>query len=93
LQFKVGNCKRGVSGSTCKVGDHKPLEFFEEGRLELYNLRDAIGQQRDLAKEKPELTRGLHAKLKAWRAQVDAPMPGKRDLQTPAQSGGATRAD
>lgn len=69
---------RTTPAGAIRVGDYKLLEFFEDGRLELYNLRDDVGQKRDLAQEKPELTRGLHAKLEAWRAQVKAPMPAKR---------------
>ena len=32
-------------------GDWKLMEFLEDGRLELYNLRDDIGETKNLAKE------------------------------------------
>ena len=57
------------------VGDWKLMEFFEDGRLELYNLRDDLSEQVNLAGKNPEKTKELHEKLVAWRASVRAPMP------------------
>jgi arylsulfatase A-like enzyme len=59
-----------------RSGDWKLLEFFEDGRLELYNLKHDIGEQHNLAESEPEKTRELHEQLVAWRESVDAPMPG-----------------
>lgn len=67
-----------------RVGDFKLLEFFEDNRLELYNLRDDVGQKTNLATSMPEKTKELHDRLVAWRAEVKAPMPTKRD---PSQAG------
>ena len=64
-----------------QAGDWKLMEFLEDSRLELYNLRDDIGERKNLAITNPEKTRELHAKLVAWRASVNAPMPTKN---TPA---------
>jgi len=58
-----------------RKGDWKLIEFFEDGRLELYNLRDDIGEEHDLADEMPEKVTELHADLVAWRRRVDAPVP------------------
>ena len=60
------------------------MEFLEDGRLELYNLRDDIGETKNLAEQQPETTRELHARLQAWRAEVSAPMPTKNDGTGPA---------
>ncbi|MGH7199505.1 MAG: sulfatase-like hydrolase/transferase, partial [Planctomycetaceae bacterium] len=56
-------------------GDWKLMEFFEDGRLELYNLREDIGETHNLAETMPEKVKELHAQLTAWRKQIDAPMP------------------
>ena len=56
-------------------GDWKLMEFFEDHRLELYNLHDDVGESKNLAKEKPELTQKLHAQMLAWRQEIKAPMP------------------
>ena len=60
-------------------GDWKLMEYLEDGRLELYNLREDLGETRNLAAEKPELAAELHARLVAWRQEVNAPMPTKND--------------
>jgi arylsulfatase A-like enzyme len=70
--------------SLIQAGDWKLMEFLEDGRLELYNLRDDIGETKNLAEEQPEKTRELHARLQAWRAEVGAPMPTKNDGTGPA---------
>lgn len=70
-----------------QAGDWKLMEFFEDGRLELYNLRDDIGETKNLAAAMPGKTKELHAKMLAWREAVKAPMPTpNKDLaQPPAQ--------
>jgi len=60
-----------------EVGDWKLMEYFEDGRLELYNLKDDIGEQKNLAAENPEKAKELHAKMIAWREAIQAPMPTK----------------
>ncbi len=56
-------------------GDWKLAEHFEDGRLELYNLRDDISETRDLAAAEPDRVRRMHAALAAWREEVGALMP------------------
>ena len=58
-----------------REGDWKLLEFFEDGRLELYNLKEDIGEAHDLADEMPEKARELRARLAAWRQAVGAELP------------------
>ena len=62
-----------------QAGDWKLMEFFEDGRLELYNLRDDIGEAKNLATQLPDKARELHAKLVAWRKSINAPMPTPND--------------
>jgi arylsulfatase A-like enzyme len=69
--------------SLVQAGDWKLMEFLEDGRLELYNLRDDLGETRNLAASLPEKTRELRARLNAWRTAVNAPMPAKRTDETP----------
>ena len=65
----------GAPGSSVRAGDWKLIEFFEDGRLELYNLADDIGEERNLAGAEPERTRDLHGVLVRWREQVEARIP------------------
>jgi arylsulfatase A-like enzyme len=70
---------RTTPAGAIRVGDYKLLEFFEDGHLELYNLKADLGQKTDLAKKEPERTKELHDRLVAWRESVSAPMPSKRE--------------
>lgn len=65
-----------------RSGDWKLMEFFEDGHLELYNLRDDLSEKNNLATKNPTQTKELHAKLVAWRKQIKAPMPTSNDKQT-----------
>lgn len=65
-----------------EIGDWKLMEFFEDGRLELYNLKDDIGERKNLAAENPDKVKELHAKMLAWRESIKAPMPAKNTSQT-----------
>ncbi|MBI5691325.1 MAG: sulfatase [Verrucomicrobia bacterium] len=68
--------------SLIHAGDWKLMEYLEDGRLELYNLRDDIGESRNLATAEPARTRELHARLVAWRTATNAPMPTKNTEMT-----------
>jgi arylsulfatase A-like enzyme len=65
--------------SLIQSGDWKLMEFLEDGRLELYNLKDDIGETKNLVKDAPDKAKELHERLLAWRADVKAPMPTKND--------------
>jgi arylsulfatase A-like enzyme len=61
--------------SIIRRGDWKLHQYFEDGGLELYNLREDIGEARNVASEHPEKTRELLGLLEAWRAETKAPVP------------------
>jgi len=67
----------GTPGCSVRAGDWKLIEFFEDGRRELYNLHDDPGERHNLAKDKPDLAAQLHAKLSAWRQSVHAVLPDR----------------
>ncbi|MCX6908599.1 MAG: sulfatase-like hydrolase/transferase [Verrucomicrobia bacterium] len=58
-----------------RAGDWKLLEYFEDNRTELYNLKDDLGEKTDLAKQMPEKAAALCQQLHAWRESVGAAMP------------------
>ncbi len=69
--------QRGVPAGAVRQGDYKLMELFEDGRLELYNLADDVGERNNLAEEMPEKTAELHKLLVEWRARVEARLPTK----------------
>jgi len=58
-----------------RAGDFKLIEYFEDGDLELYNLKDDIGEQNNLVDTVPEKAAELHKLMLAWRKKVNAPVP------------------
>jgi arylsulfatase A-like enzyme len=61
--------------SAVRAGDWKLLEYFENGRLELFNLRTDPFEQNDLATREPARAAALRARLDRWRRDVGAQLP------------------
>jgi hypothetical protein len=51
------------------------MEYLEDGHLELYNLKDDLGETKNLASTQPDKAKELHDRLIAWRKETGAPMP------------------
>jgi len=65
----------GSPGGALRAGDWKLIEFYEDNRAELYDLRSDPGEQHNLAAKMPDRTAQLRQNLAEWRTQVDAEMP------------------
>ena len=72
----------GSPGSAVRAGDWKLIEFFEDHRLELYNLKSDLGERNNLAAQERKKAAELHEKLQAWRAAVGARMPSPNPNRT-----------
>ena len=59
-------------GSAIRAGDWKLVEFHETGKVELFNLKDDLGETQDLAATHPEKTEELKQKLHTWQEQMNA---------------------
>ncbi len=68
---------RTTPAAAIRQGDFKLLEFFEEGRLELYNLAVDVGEQHDVSASLPEKTSELHELMQSWRQSVGAYVPSE----------------
>ena len=58
-----------------RSGDWKLIESFETNRLELFNLKEDLGEQNDLAAKMPAKAKALQQQLAAWRAEAKVQMP------------------
>ncbi len=67
-------------GSAIRKGDYKLIERFDDGSIELYNLKNDIGERSNLAESHKEIAQGLLQELRAWRKKTKAEMPTKRRL-------------
>ena len=75
----------GRPSGAVRAGDWKLIEQFEDGRAELYNLKDDLAETSDLATRMPDRARELQRMLAAWRTAVGAQMPAPNpDVKPPA---------
>ncbi len=58
-----------------RARDWKLIEFYEDMHVELYHLKDDVGEKSDLAQKMPEKAAELRQRLHAWRQAVGAQMP------------------
>jgi arylsulfatase A-like enzyme len=65
----------GSPAGAIRLGDFKLVEWFEDMRVELFNLRDDPGERHDLAAAMPEKAAALRQQLHDWRKRLDAAMP------------------
>ncbi len=65
----------GTPACSMISGRWKLIEFFETGRLELYDLHADPGEHEDLSSRRPDVVGDLHARLVNWRTEVEALIP------------------
>jgi len=82
-------------GSVIRVGDWKFIQYYDDGREELYNLKDDIGETSNLARSMPEkaaeMKTQLDAVLEAHNATIPTSVPEKPSR--PARKKRAKRAE
>jgi arylsulfatase A-like enzyme len=65
----------GRPGCAVRTGDWKLIRCFEDNRLELYNLREDLSEQHDLALKDPQKTKELNALLEHFLQETKAALP------------------
>ena len=77
----------GRPSAAIREGDWKLIEFFEDNRVELYNLVKDSEEQHELSKTRPEITAKLINKLKNWYVATDATFPSLNpNFKAPAKA-------
>src|SRR4051812_13478821 len=66
-------------------GDLKLIEFFTDMRVELYNLKDDIGEKHNLAEQMPEKVKELRDRLHEWQQEVGAQIPPRNPAYDPSR--------
>ena len=72
---------RTTPAGAIRKGEWKLIEFFEDHHLELYHLGNDIGETDNLAELKPDIVKELLDEMRAWRKEVNAPVPTKLNLE------------
>ncbi|MBD3675504.1 MAG: sulfatase [Planctomycetaceae bacterium] len=65
---------RTTPAGAIRMGDWKLIEWFETGRLELYNLKNDLSETQNLAETHSQDLKRLHDAMKQWRTDVNAPV-------------------
>jgi arylsulfatase A-like enzyme len=65
--------------TAARKGDWKIVYFHEDRRLELYNIAQDIGEQRDLLAGRPDVAGSLIEDLRRFLVETEAQMPTYRD--------------
>jgi arylsulfatase A-like enzyme len=85
---------RTTPAGAVRQGDFKLIEFFEDGKIELYNLKSDLGEKNNLADMMPDKARELLQTLIEWRKSVDAPVPTEKnqDYDPAARTAGSKKS-
>jgi len=65
----------GRPSGAIREGEWKLIEHFEDGRLELFELKVDPSENNDVASSEPARVAAMRGKLEAWRRSVKASMP------------------
>jgi len=57
-----------------RLGDYKLIEYYENKTVQLFNLKEDIGELNDLATKEPEKAEELRDMLHQWREDINAQM-------------------
>ena len=64
--------------SAMRAGEWKLLRYYEDDRVELYNLASDPGEEHDLAAQAPDQAARLRKQLEKWLSEVDAQHPTRQ---------------
>lgn len=78
----------GAPSAAVRRGDYKLIEWFEDGKVELFKLTEDIGEQADLATKQPQRVAELREELHAWQKSVGAKFPTPNPGYNPAKPDG-----
>ncbi|MDG0965137.1 MAG: sulfatase [Opitutales bacterium] len=62
-------------GASIRDGDWKLIKFYDQEKVELYNLKKDPSEKKDLAKKNSAKSKELENKLLAWQKQMNAKLP------------------
>lgn len=68
-------------GSVVRYGDWKLHYYFENNEIELFNLRNDIGEQHDLSTKYPQKSEELMTLLRSWWKDTNAPIPTQQNTE------------
>lgn len=64
-----------LPSAAIREGDYKLIQFYEQDRLELYDLSNDLSETKNLVDSLPEKAKTLLRELQAWQAETGAQLP------------------
>lgn len=77
----------GTPGCSMRMGEYKLIRFFEDNRHELYNLKEDISEENNLADDNPALLVEMQKMLDDWTLEIGAKIPQKNPDFVPWREG------
>lgn len=74
LHFPHYSPQHGKPGAVIRRGNYKLIEWYEDGKLELYDLSKDESEITNLASQFPQLVNEMKAALDTWRKKLGAKM-------------------
>jgi arylsulfatase A len=67
--------QRGLPGAAIRKGNYKLIEWYEDGKLELFDLSKDEGEENNIATANVSIVNDMKAALDEWRKNMNAKMP------------------
>ena len=87
LYWHLPHYHHSTPASAIRQGDWKLIEFYETGKVELYDLNHDVSEANNLADAEPDRAKKLKAALARWQEHVGARMPQPNPDYDPACAG------
>jgi arylsulfatase A-like enzyme len=78
----------GAPGAVALDGQWKLIEWFDDGKTELFDLENDLGETQNVAAEHPEIVEKLRKQLQAWQRDVGAKSSTPNAAYDPAKKNG-----
>lgn len=78
----------GAPNAAVRRGDYKLIEWFEDGKVELFKLTEDLGEQHNLAAKQPDRVAALREELHTWQKSVGAKFPTPNPRYDPTKANG-----
>lgn len=77
----------GAPNGAIRLGCYKLIEWYEDMRVELFDLEKDPSERNDISKTEPAVTARLRQRLHEWRRESGAQMPTPNPDYRPAKGG------
>lgn len=65
--------------SVIRKEDWKLIENYEDGSLELYNIKEDLSEKKNMSEKRPDILNELKKELDDWKKEVNAPCDFKKN--------------